>query len=76
MKWFKSVDVYPKLFWKGRDHQDTYCCVGIGENGSTILPTFRVESFDPSQPQSTTLWPIQFYSTHRIETIVSIGECY
>ena len=51
MKWFKSVDVYPKLFWKGRDHQDTYCCVGIGENGSTILPTFRVESFDPSQPQ-------------------------
>ena len=51
MQWFKTVDVYPKVLWKGRDHQDTYCCIGIGEDSSKTLPTFRVESFDPSQPQ-------------------------
>ncbi len=50
LTWFNSIDIYPKLFWKGREHSDIYLCVGIGRT-TPNLPVFHVVSFDPNQPQ-------------------------
>ena len=48
--WFKRINCYPKLIWKGRESSVVYLCVGIGQSQSN-LPAFTVRAFDTTQPQ-------------------------
>jgi menaquinone-specific isochorismate synthase len=48
--WFKQIDCYPKLIWKGRECSTVYFCVGMSLSHPK-LPTFTVRAFDTTQPQ-------------------------
>jgi len=51
--WFKQLNVFPKLIWKGRENSTCYFCVGIGSSGNALpnFPKFTVRAFDGQQPQ-------------------------